>query len=346
MTNKVVRLQNQWFILARSEELREQPLERMLHGVPMVLFRDGSGRASALADRCPHRNVPLSLGQVKHGQLECPYHGWRFDSEGECKHIPSLIGDCAAKARNATAHAVKECDGFVWVYSTPGVVPDKEPYRFALANDRSYTHVHQTVEAEASLYSTTENALDVPHTAFLHKGLFRSESRNLTITAVVRRGADRVEAEYLGETRPPGIVGKLLSPSGGMVTHFDRFILPCVSEVEYRIGTENHVLVATAMTPVEDFRTKLYALVAIRTRVPLQVLRPVIEPLAMRIFAQDARILKRQTENIQRFGGEQFASTDIDVLGKHIWRLLRAAERGETLRDELTEEEKRVQLVL
>jgi hypothetical protein len=47
------------------------------------------------------------------------------------------------------------------------------------------------------------------------------------------------------------------------------------------------------------------------------------------VFRQDAEILRKQTENIRHFGGEQFASTEIDVLGKHIWRLLRAAERGD-----------------
>ena len=54
-----------------------------------------------------------------------------------------------------------------------------------------------------------------------------------------------------------------------------------------------------------------------------------VRPLALRVFRQDAFILKRQTETIHRFGGEQFASTEIDVLGRHIWRLLKAAERGD-----------------
>ena len=47
------------------------------------------------------------------------------------------------------------------------------------------------------------------------------------------------------------------------------------------------------------------------------------------VAAQDAALLKLQTQNIQRFGGEQYASTEIDVLGRHIWRLLKKAERGD-----------------
>jgi hypothetical protein len=63
----------------------------------------------------------------------------------------------------------------------------------------------------------------------------------------------------------------------------------------------------------------------------------------MRVFQQDAEILRQQTERIARLGGEQFASTEIDVLGRHIWRLLRSAERGES---DPPEEEAEVKLVV
>src|SRR6478752_1870080 len=78
----VVRLPRQWFIVATSDELKNKPIARMLQGVPLVLFRDGEKRAGALLDRCPHRNVPLSAGEVSHGELQCRYHGWRFDRSG------------------------------------------------------------------------------------------------------------------------------------------------------------------------------------------------------------------------------------------------------------------------
>lgn len=343
----VARPMRDWYVLATSDELRTTPLSRKLWGIPLVVFRDGTGRAGVLLDRCPHRNVPLSGGDVVEGQLQCPYHGWRFDGEGNCRFIPSLKGDCEARARNTPAFAVRELDGFVWVYATPGVTPAHEPYRFRLADASGYTTVRQQVEAPGTLFSTVENALDVPHTAFLHRGLFRSKSRGLTITAVVRRRADRVEAEYVGESRPPGLVGRLLSPSGGIVTHFDRFILPCVAEVEYRLGEENHILVASVMTPVTDFVTRIYAAVSFRLRIPGWAIKPALKPVALRIFAQDSVILGAQTATIRAFGGEQFASTEIDVLGKHIWRLLRSAERGEVQRGEGGEViEERVELVV
>ena len=343
----VVRLPRHWFILCTSAELRKKPLARTLQGVPMVLFRDGQGKPGALLDRCPHRNVPLSAGRMHEGQLQCGYHGWRFDREGACKHIPSLLGESDAKARHATSYPTLEQDGFVWVYSgARGETepPETSPYRFEKASAPGYTTVRQIVESPGTLHATIENALDVPHTAYLHQGLFRSKSRNITIDAEVTRTKDRVAAEYIGEPRPPGIVARILSPSGGTVTHFDRFILPSIAEVEYSIGTENHILVASAMTPVSDFVTRIFAVVSFKLRIPGALIKPFLHPLALAIFKQDAAILKLQTESIERFGGEQFASTEIDVLGRHIWRLLKSAERGETSGDDAHVE--RVQLVV
>ncbi len=341
----VARVLQAWYIVARSEELTDKLLAVTVWDIPIVLFRGASGRPAALLDRCPHRNVPLSEGHLSGSELVCGYHGWRFGAEGACRFVPSRVSDEAdGRARKVPTFPTREQDGFIWVYATPESAPTVGPYRFAMLGVPGYDHVVSMVTAQSTLHAATENALDVPHTAFLHKGLFRSESRGVIITAVVRRGSDRVEAEYLGESRPPGLVARLLSPSGGAVTHFDRFILPSISEVEYRIGDENHLLVATAMTPVSDFETRLWAVVSFRLRVPHALVKRAIKPLAMQIFQQDARMLKAQTEVVKRFGGEQFASTEIDVLGKHIWRLLRAAERGETLPDEPVEE--RVELVV
>jgi hypothetical protein len=112
-----------------------------------------------------------------------------------------------------------------------------------------------------------------------------------------------------------------------VVEHFDRFLLPSIVQVEYRLG-ESHLLVSAALTPEEDYLTQLHAVISFKLPIPGWLVTPFLKPIAMRIFKQDAAVLAKQTENIQRFGGEQYVSTEVDVLGPHILRLLRQAERG------------------
>ncbi|MGI9023919.1 MAG: Rieske 2Fe-2S domain-containing protein [Acidimicrobiales bacterium] len=339
--HSVVRLPRYWYVACLSRELGRSPLPRTVLGTPMALFRDGHGRPVALFDRCPHRNVPLSLGRVRDGLLECRYHGWRFDDEGACRAVPGLFGDPDRAARRATTFPVVERDGFVWVFPDSGDPPGGEPLRFPHAEAPGYVTVRRSLRVTATLHAALENTLDVPHTAFLHGGLFRGGREPVEIEVVVRHGPGRVEAEYLGEPRPPGLAGRVLAPRGGVMTHFDRFLLPSIAQVEYRLG-RHHLVVTSAFTPVSDVDTRLHAAVTFRGALPPSVVRAVVTPIANRIFAQDAMILRSQAENIERFGGEQFASTDLDVLGTHMWKLLRRAEAGEG--DAVEEGERRVRM--
>ncbi len=88
------------------------------------------------------------------------------------------------------------------------------------------------------------------------------------------------------------------------------------------------VLVTTAMTPVDEWNSLLYAEVTFRLPLPTWLVRLVVTPVARRIFAQDAQLLALQSETLRRFGGERFVSTEIDVLGRHIQRLMRSAAAG------------------
>jgi len=226
------------------------------------------------------------------------------------------------------------------VYGRADHTPDHKPYVFKLLNDSRYTAVTERAVAKAGMFAVAENALDVPHTAFLHRGLFRNnDQEKRPLDVVVRRTRDRVEAEYIGETRPKGIAGRLLAPTGGAVHHVDRFIMPSIVEVEYRLGTASHFLVASALTPVTEQLTELWAVVAFCLPLPGRVVKTALRPIAKMIFQQDARMLKQQANNIQRFGGEQFLSSPIDVMAPHMLRLLRDAERGVVPADKLNEKQ-------
>ncbi|PRQ04220.1 Methylxanthine N1-demethylase NdmA [Enhygromyxa salina] len=330
--SSAARVLDDWFVVCSSDELDAlgaKPLSTTLYGVPIVVFRGATGEVGALLDRCPHRNVPLSDGAVEGALLRCGYHGWAFDAEGVCREIPTLCGDPEGKARVVPRFAACEQDGVVWVYATPDVEPVREPYVFRWVRDSRYHSGRETFEVDGTIHAVAENALDVPHTAFLHKGLFRKSGAGNRIEVVVRRWHDRAEAEYIGEPRPPGVVGRLLAPQGGVVEHFDRFVLPSITEVEYRLGETSHICTVSALTPITDTRTRLTAVISFRLPVPSFMVTPVLGPLARAIFKQDAAVLERQVANIERFGGESFVSTEVDALGPQILRLLRNAERGD-----------------
>jgi phenylpropionate dioxygenase-like ring-hydroxylating dioxygenase large terminal subunit len=321
-----------WYVACASRGLGRRPCRVELLGRPIVLFRDDGGVAHALEDRCPHRNVPLSLGRVRGDELECAYHGWRFGGDGACRFVPGLAEQRPSAARHAPCHAVAETGGHVWVWGRPGEAPAGEPFRFPFGDDRRYTRLRRAVDVHASLLDVAENAMDVPHTAYLHAGLFRNASSpRREIEVVLRRFRDRVEAEYLGEPRPPGLAARILAPRGGNVTHFDCFLLPSIVQVEYALGEGTHFCVTAALTPVSRRHTRIFAEVAYRLPFPGWLVAPVLGPLALRVFRQDAGILREQTSNVERFGGEAYRSTEVDFLGPQILRLLRhAGEAGDS----------------
>ena len=60
---------------------------------------------SALVDACPHRLAPLSQGRVDpdSGCVQCPYHGWSFDTDGSLQTIPQLDEGRTIKAATGNA---------------------------------------------------------------------------------------------------------------------------------------------------------------------------------------------------------------------------------------------------
>ena len=317
-----------WYVACHSDELGSKPFSTVVWERPLVLWRGADGQVGCLLDRCPHRNVPLSEGQVVGDELQCAYHGWKLARRGEVTHVPGLAEGARGPGQCAVSYPVLERQGLIWVWLDPDTEPDVEPFHFRFADEAGYTTVRRALTARGSLHQMIENALDVPHTAFLHGGLFRNDGERSPIEVKVRRWHDRCEAEYIGEARPDGLAGWLLSPSGGDVTHFDRFYLPSIIEVEYRIGSENHIVLSATCTPISDYETTMHAVVSLRTRFPGWLVKLIVQPVALRIFGQDAVMLGRQTDAIGRFGAERFVSTEIDLLGPHIMALLKRAEQG------------------
>jgi len=328
MRSANVALKDAWYIACYSKDLTNKPLAVCILNTPIVLFRS-YGEAVALIDRCPHRNVPLSAGMIKGEQLQCRYHGWCFDKEGFCQEIPAL--GKPSKEHRVQHFPTVEQQGFVWIYFGE----DKsisQPFLFKNYNDHQILRSEELFEA--SLFCVAENILDVPHTAFLHGGLFRRSEQLRSVTARVTRTKQSVEARYEGEKLPRGWVARLLAPMGGNnhIQHSDRFVLPGIAEVEYSVGY-SHLIISNALVPISDECTRVYTILQIRLPKGLRFVPLFLKPFAKQIASQDARMLKLQTKNIRSFAGEKFTYTKADVLGMHILKLLKQAQLHEAPED-------------
>ena len=323
-----------WYPVCQSSELGRRPLGVTMMETPLVVFRDRTGHPRALLDRCSHRNLALSLGRIHpDGCIECAYHGWRFDGSGQCAAVPGLPASPAAGGspnRRVSAYPAAEQDGFVWVWAEAGGTPDGRPFELPRSAGRGWGRVVLGADLDCTLHAALENALDVPHTAFLHRGLFRGGAAR-EITARRRQLAGGTEVQYVGEPVRFGPV----RPARTDLTfeHWDRFFLPSVAQIEYRVEGWLRLTNTIVHLPLAPFRTRAWFVVHFWARLPATVLRPLVIAQGRRILRQDADVLAHQTDNVRRFGEVHYVSTDLDLMGNSIWRLLRQSERDEASGD-------------
>lgn len=214
-----------WIAIARSADLGSKPLRVMVGGDAIVLYRGKTGVA-ALTDRCPHRFVELSKGKVIEGEIECPYHGWRFDGEGRCTAIPGLCE--ALPTLRVRRYRVTEAEGAIFLADG---APEAAPYSHCMAGQDVVRRIVRS-ETRSSLVDAAENILDATHTHFTHKGVLRGlSSARYRVKVEVTGGPGRVEASYVGEERQHGLVSKLLE--GARMKTVGRFLAPGIAELEY-----------------------------------------------------------------------------------------------------------------
>jgi hypothetical protein len=132
---------------------------------------------------------------------------------------------------------------------------------------------------------------------------------------------DGVEVQYYGE---PVRFGPL-SLSGLTFDHWDRFVLPSVAQIEYRVHGWLHIVNTILHLPMSETSTRAWFVVRYWSRLPAAVVGPIVQLRGRNILGQDASMLAAQTDNISRFGREHFASTELDLMGNAIRRLLRGA---------------------
>ena len=171
-----------WYRALPADRVQRNRLEKaMLLEIPLVVGRDPQGRPFALQDACPHRGMPLSCGHFEGAQLECSYHGWRFDAHsGQCRLIPSLSADQKFKVDRVYAgnYACEEHDDFLWVFiPEPGpagagftgrVDPTAAAPRVATFSDK-YKIAYLTADLPCSVDHGIIGLMDPAHGPFVHQ---------------------------------------------------------------------------------------------------------------------------------------------------------------------------------
>ncbi len=319
-------LKGYWYIAAAAHELRRQPIRRSVEGEQLALFRDEEGVPHALVDRCAHRGMALSCGRVRGDHIECPYHGWQYDGEGRLKHVPALCeGETPPQPKTMRSYPVVEQCEQIWVWIGEET-PSDGPFHFPEYGQPGWATFFMQTRFEAPLDACLENFLDVPHTIFVHPGLFRGNDQQPTRVRI-QRVADTVEAEFVDEPPLEGLGPRLFFPKGAARTHTDRFILPSITRVDYRFGPSHGFIITSQCTQRADDVVDVTTAITWRLRAPKWIVRPFARMYCRRVIQQDVDILKTLGKQLDQFGPTQL-STAADVLGGHIRRIRRDAAEG------------------
>ncbi|WP_101760044.1 Rieske 2Fe-2S domain-containing protein [Oceanicoccus sp. KOV_DT_Chl] len=173
-------LKNFWYPVLVNTDLSEGSVcEIRLFDQSIAVYRGHNGVVHALEDACAHRSAPLSKGKVIANQLRCPYHGWSYDGQGQCQHIPALEQNKSIpKAATVSSYPIMEAVGLIWLW--PGSPDQATDYPEMAAVENTYfgnsqwevTDYQRELDFRHSLL--IENLLDPAHIHFVHEGTMSS----------------------------------------------------------------------------------------------------------------------------------------------------------------------------
>lgn len=226
-------LKNQWYVAAWSTEIGRTPLARRIAGVPVVLFRDGAGRAAALEDRCPHRLAPLSLGKLVDDGLQCGYHGATFDASGRCVRVP---GNPLPKNGDAHAFPLIEKWGWAWIWlGEPDRADERSLPDFHWQSEPGWAPIGGTLHFKAHYQLLIDNLLDLSHEAFLHLATIGNGAVAEVPAETTARGNKVWVKRFMTDCAPP----PLFVRARGFTGNIDRlqdieFTPPCYVNITVR----------------------------------------------------------------------------------------------------------------
>jgi phenylpropionate dioxygenase-like ring-hydroxylating dioxygenase large terminal subunit len=315
-----------WYIVAESSELRvDAPLARTVLDERLVCFRGKRGEAVVMRDRCLHRHAPLSGGRVESGCLICPYHGWQYDAAGCVVGIPSM-GPEPLKSLCNPPYAVREQDGYIYVRLSSSAGAETAPFAMPHYRAPGFLHLRLQNRFRNSVTNCVENFIDIPHTAYVHERIFRSQ-RGERIRASIVRERGSVRIDYRDERSNLGRYRWFLNARGDEVLHTDTFHAPNVTSVTYAIGGKTFVITSQSI-PVGAQETLVYTDLTYSFGPWTRLAAPFVRRQAQRIIDQDKAILAQQMQSIARYG-QDFRHTPADHIHVLVESIRDAIARNE-----------------
>lgn len=318
-----------WYIVAESRELRPRTvLARQILDEWLVCYRSADGQPVVLRDRCLHRSARLSRGRVEGGRLTCPYHGWVYDGTGRVVSIPSVAPAVLERQRYcARRYPVRELDGYVYVRLVDGDGDAIEPFRMPHYREPGWKTIRLQNRFRNTVSNCVENFIDIPHTVFVHRGIFRSR-RNDKITARISRRAGEVHVNYHNERGNLGTFAWFLNPRGHEIQHTDSFYMPNITCVRYTLGPRKCFIITSQSVPVADAETLVYTDLTYNFGPWNAGAAWFVRRQGQRIIDQDLRVLDEQMTVIQKYGG-RFIDTPADLIHRFVDSIREAIARGE-----------------
>lgn len=250
-------IRNQWYVVLESKEVGNRPVGVTRLGEKLVFWRDQTHRVCAAVDRCPHRGVQLSVGAFEHDHLQCPFHGFEFDSTGKCVLIPANGRNGAVpNAMRLHVYPTYEAHGFIWIWwgkHPPANLPAPE---FFDNLDQSFLYGTVRDPWDAHYSRVIENQLDVVHLPFIHRNTIGRGNRTVVDGPVVEWKGDKMLFTYVynrvDDGTPPRKPSEL-SIKTASSAHLE-FIFPNL----WQNYISENVRILAAFVPVDEEHTILY----------------------------------------------------------------------------------------
>lgn len=289
---------------------------KKLFGLPLLFGRASDGEVFCLLDICPHRGIPLHYGAFDGSEVECCYHGWRFDRRGSCTAIPSLVeGQKLDVGRiKVRRFHCREAQGNIWIFNgadpgdappLPGLPPvcDRPPL---LAEQMPFPcHVDHAIVG----------LMDSAHGPFVHQSWWWRSRRS--IHAKEKRYGPS-ELGFQMRRHMPSANSFAYRILGGGVSTEITFRLPGI-RIEHIEAGRHTIVGLTAVTPVDETQTELHH--QIYCSVPwLTPLRPLLRPFARKFLGQDRDIVVKQQDGL-RYNPPLMLINDADLPAKWYYRL-------------------------